>query len=296
MQIKKGWWITIGVLVGIIGIFVILLFTLFSLKTVAVDFHTSTNLLTGSETAIVESGHFAYGKPVLFIGKKDPIAKMEKEFPYLRVIHIETVFPSKYIIHCAERQELYVLQLGENAYYIDEYFKVLRVENEVYQPAQDKPILVKGLEVGNPLAEPGEFLQINNAIDIYSAFVENNRLAFEQKTLISNMQYEIIHDSNINADQPAIRLKTYSGQTYLIKNATYGLKFKIAKMMAVYSQIYTLIGQVIDDAQPAEGGNIWTLDKINAATIEINNFYRTDLHGEEECYFKVIPPQNLANY
>lgn len=290
---RKGLWITLGAVGVVIVVFIILCFTLFGLKTIKVDFRTSTVNLTGQESEIIESGKFARGGSVLFMGKKKAIANIESAYPYIKVINIETVFPSTYVIHAAERLEVYAVPVEGGTLIVDEEFKVLRREEGEYQSGEDKPILYSGLTVANPEAQPGQFLKVENYIDTYSAFLESNRLLSEQKSLIKNIAVGVLHDDNIDADQKYVKLSLYDGQTYLIKNATYGLKYKVSKMISVYSNIFTIIGQPIDKDKP--DGEVWTAEIIKNSTIEINNYYRSDLHGENECYFVVKPPQNSLN-
>ena len=68
--------------------------------------------------AIINSGGFSYGIPVFAVNKTEIINKLEKENYYLKVVNIETVFPNKLIVHCAEREELFSIKLSENLYYI----------------------------------------------------------------------------------------------------------------------------------------------------------------------------------
>ncbi|MCM1324873.1 MAG: hypothetical protein NC218_12230 [Acetobacter sp.] len=290
---RKGLWITLGAVAAVIGVFVILCFTLFGLKTIKVDFRTSTLNLTGQEEQIVESGKFVRGGSVLFMGKKSAIEKIEKAHPYIKVVNIETVFPSTYVIHAAERLEVYAIPVEGGTLIVDDEFKVLRHEEGEYQSGADKPILYNGLTIANPEAEPGQFLKVENNIDIYSAFLESNRLLNAQKSLIKAMEVGMLHDDNINADQQYIKLSLYDGQTYLIKNATYGLKYKVAKLISVYSNIFSIVGQPIDDTDPSAG--VWTIELIKNSTIEISNYYRSDIYSENECYFVVKPPQTASN-
>ena len=227
------------------------------------------------------------------MGKKKAIANIESAYPYIKVVNIETVFPSTYVIHAAERLEVYAVPVEGGTLIVDEEFKVLRREEGEYQSGEDKPILYSGLTVANPEAQPGQFLKVENYIDTYSAFLESNRLLNEQKSLIKDISVGVLHDDNIDADQEYVKLSLYDGQTYLIKNATYGLKYKVAKMISVYSNIFTIIGQPIDKDKP--DGEVWTAELIKNSIIEINNYYRSDLHGENECYFVVKPPQNSLN-
>lgn len=290
---KRSLWITLGVILGIILVFVILCFTLFGLKTVKVDWRTSINKLAGQENEIVKSGEFAYNGSVLFMSKKKAKAKIEKANPYIKVVNIETTFPSTYVIHATERLEVYALQVNGKTLITDDEFKVLRIEDDEFVTGADKPILYTGLEFDEDKLETGEFLSPRNAIDIYSAFTECNRLLHEQKALISSVEVGTLFDENINKNQPFLRLKMNDGQTYLIKNCTYGLKYKVSKLLAVYSQIFTIVGEPIDKDDESKGK--WTSELIKNSVIEINNYYREDLHTEKDCYFVVIPPQSASN-
>lgn len=290
---RKGLWITLGTIGAVIVVFIILCFTLFALRTVKVDFRTSTLNLTGQEEKIIESGGFAKGGSVLFMGKKKAVQQIEREHPYIKVINIETVFPSTYIIHAAERLEVYAVPVEGGTIIVDEEFKVLRREEGEYEARQDKPMYYNGLNVLNPESQPGERLKVDNAIDIYSTFLESNRLLNEQKSLVRYIETGILYDENIKTYQTYLKLGLYDGQNYLIKNVTYGLRYKVAKLISVYSNIFSLVGQPIDKDKP--DGDVWTRELIQNSTIEINNYYRTDLHGENECYFVVKPPENTLN-
>ena len=83
---KKKLLIIGSAVAGVIVIFIILCFTLFSLQKVEIDWRTSLSVLTGQEEEIIESGHFSYGGSVLFMGKKAATQRIEKAFPYINSI------------------------------------------------------------------------------------------------------------------------------------------------------------------------------------------------------------------
>ncbi len=290
---KKKLVIILSALGGVVAVFVILCFTLFSLKTVEVDFRTSTAVLTGQAQEIVESGEFGYGGSVLFMGKKNPTAKIEKSFPYIKVINIETVFPSKYVIHVSERQQVYALELNEKVYICDEDFKVLEVKEGRYEDLETKPILFKGLRVNNSNAVAGEFLDVENKVDVYSAFVKNNRLLHEQMSIIESIETGVMKN-DINVQEQYLAIKTYSGQTFILKNAVDRLEYKVMHMLRVYSQIYSLIGSAIDRDDLAEGDNVWTKEKLDSARVEIRSFYLPEGHEESDMRIDIYP-QNMDN-
>lgn len=290
---KKKLLIVLGALGGLIAVCLILCFTLFSLKTVEVDFRTSTSVITGQAEEIIKSGEFGYGGSVIFMGKKNPAAKIEKSFPYIKVINIETVFPSKYIIHCSERQQVYAIELNDKTYICDEDFKVLEIKDGRYEDVESSAILFKGLRVKNANALAGEFLEIDNNVDLYSSFIKNNRLLHEQKAIIKSIETGLMKN-DINKEEQYISLQTYSGQTFILKNAVDRLDFKVMHMLNVYSQIYSLIGKAIDREKPAEGDNVWTKEKLDTARVEIRSFYLQEGHEESDMRIDIYP-QNMDN-
>ena len=112
-------------IVGAIVLCFILSFTLFGLKSVELHFKNETTIFASSEQkqAVISSGDFAFSMPIFSANKTEITKKLEKENSYLEVVNIETVFPNKLVVHCAEREELFAIKTGENLYYIcDENF------------------------------------------------------------------------------------------------------------------------------------------------------------------------------
>ena len=73
---------------------VILSFTLFSLRTIELDFRTNKTYITETDQEIIESGEIKMGGSVFFRSKNKYIEKIESKNPYIKVVNIETVFPS----------------------------------------------------------------------------------------------------------------------------------------------------------------------------------------------------------
>ena len=282
---KKKWVIAISVIVLLIVILVILSFTVFSLKRVEIDYRTSTKNLIATDEEIIESGQFKYGSSVFFHGKNNYIEKIEAAYPYIKVINIETVFPSKFVIHVAERLETYAIEHKGQIYICDDQFKVLRITDNFISD-QTNAILLEGLKIEDKNYAVGEFMETKGALPIYDAFFENNITQNEQISLIENMEYFVFHDENINENLVSVKLNFFNGQTYLIYNASYGLVYKVELMLDVFSQIYTYIGKTIEfDEQEIT----LTEQNLKNATIEINNYYDYRVYDEEDCYFKIIP-------
>lgn len=108
---------------------IILMFTLFALKSVELEFKTETLNISYDQQEDIKQKTHEYGGSVLFIGKEKIVNDLENQFPYLKIVNIETVFPNKLIIHCAEREELFVINSQNKFYYVDEELKLLKISD-----------------------------------------------------------------------------------------------------------------------------------------------------------------------
>lgn len=280
---KKGWIIALSVVGVLVLLIVILAFTLFSLKSVTIDYRTSKSHITATDDEIIESADIDMGGSVLFRNKQHYIDNIERANPYVKVVNIETVFPSSFVIHIAERQEVYALEHNNQFYIIDEDYKVLRITDE-YTSDQTNAMLLSGLEKNGTSYAVGEFLQVTNSVSIYSALYENNRPLNEQREMIESITLTSEFDENLGQEQSVIELKFFSGQTFKIINSTYGLRYKTALMLDVFSQIYDFIGQnvTIDGEQV-----LLTEENLKTATFEIRNYYDYRVYDESDCYFQI---------
>ena len=101
--------------------------TLFTLQKVSINWLTTKYMidLNGTKDYNI-TDEVDVGGSIFMLQKDDISAHLEKEFPYLRVVSIETKFPNKLVIHSAERESLYAVSMGNNMYAIlDEMGKVL---------------------------------------------------------------------------------------------------------------------------------------------------------------------------
>lgn len=274
--------ISLSVVVALIVIIVALSFTVFSLKKVEIDYRTSHKNITLSEEELVEGGDFSFGASVFFHGKNGYIEKIESLSPYIEVVNIETVFPSTFVVHIAERQEVYAFAYKNSTFITDQNLRILR-EEENFVSNRENAMLFEGGLIAENDYKVGDYLQIENFIDIYSSLFECNRTLTEQRALICSIKLLSEYDENIKQTQVTAILNLFGGQTVQIKNATYGLKYKLNMFLSVYSNLYSLIGQEI-----ASGG-VWTEELLDSCTIIVNNFYNYTEHNETECYFNILP-------
>ena len=166
-------------------ILVVLMFTVFLLKDVKVELKTGTEHLTQEVVSEIENEALKTGGSVLFLGKEKLISRLEKQFPYLKIVNIETQIPNKLIIHVAEREELFAVNSGEKSYFLDEEFKILRVENSNYSKQENGAVLLSfgsvfinaedkayaaGVDLKLDGAEAGQTLNIGNSSEEQNYF------------------------------------------------------------------------------------------------------------------------------
>ena len=166
-------------------ILVVLMFTVFLLKDVKVELKTGTEHLTQEVVSEIENEALKTGGSVLFLGKEKLVSRLEKQFPYLKIVNIETQIPNKLIIHAAEREELFAVNSGEKSYFLDEEFKILRVENSIYSKQENGAVLLSfgsvfinsedkayaaGVDLKLDGAEAGQTLNIGNSSEEQNYF------------------------------------------------------------------------------------------------------------------------------
>ena len=166
-------------------ILVVLMFTVFLLKDVKVELKTETEHLTQEVVSEIENEALKTGGSVLFLGKEKLISRLEKQFPYLKIVNIETQIPNKLVIHAAEREELFAVNSGEKSYFLDEEFKILRVENSIYSKQENGAVLLSfgsvfinaedkayaaGVDLKLDGAEAGQTLNIGNSSEEQNYF------------------------------------------------------------------------------------------------------------------------------
>lgn len=103
--------------------------TLFTLQSISINWLTTKHQLESiKDYQIVEN--VEKGQNIFLVQKDDIASKLEKDFPYIRVISIETKFPNKLVVHSAERESLYAIKISDREYaIIDERGKVLSLSN-----------------------------------------------------------------------------------------------------------------------------------------------------------------------
>ncbi len=283
MKLKK-WYFILGAVLALVIVAIILCFTAFSLKTVSIDYRTSHPNISQmvSDKEIIEGGKFKKGKPVFFQNKKQYSKNIENFNPYIKVINIETIFPSKMVVHIAERQEVFAVkgkikidETEEECFYIcDEQLRVLRIDIEVNDNVENEDVKEDNIENNdiendnienikkdkrynistkdNPILidnqiskqyKEGDYIKEIRKPSIYDALFENNRHLGEQQSLIEKLKLTKEYDKQLKKDIGVTELKLFSGQTFKIFNDNYSMKYKAKLLIDVFGQIYDFVGK-----------------------------------------------------
>ncbi len=129
---KKAKIITISIVLSILALILILfgaVFCLYKQDVVFIGDRTSTIDITNEE--IIESAGLKKGRPIFSLDKETAINNIERTYPYLKVIQINTVSAIRIEISVRERYEMYYTYSDSTKkyYVLDEELKVLRISN-----------------------------------------------------------------------------------------------------------------------------------------------------------------------
>lgn len=223
---------------------VVLSSTVFSLKSVDVNFLAGTSIINNSKDEIIDSAQFKFNESIFFVGKKNYANKIEQANPYVRVVNIETKFPNKLVIHVAERQECYVVKLATNKYAVtDEYMKVLRIL-DVYQNNESNAIEIKNSGLSNQSVSAGDFFKLDDdyLTQVFKSFREWNLdySALKQKITSIELNYE-------KPDKLLVNMR--SGVQILIENSKFQLSDKLNLAFSFYDTKKDKNGNDVDYTQ-----------------------------------------------
>ena len=228
---------------------VVLSSTVFSLKTVSVQLaqvdsaeinNPDQSQEIENPEQIIESGQFRYGENIFFCSKKTYSARIEKANPYIRVVNIETVAPSKLVVHVAKRHECFAIKLENKYAVIDEHLKVLKVL-DVYQNNSTNAIEVKNFEIENKDVEAGDFLNNDNSFltRLFVAFREWNLNYDELRQKIKNVELDYEKQGNLLVNMR-------SGVKIVVENSNSQISDKLNLAFSFYDTKTNRNGQPVD--------------------------------------------------
>lgn len=247
---KKKLIIISSVCVSAIAILLTLMFTLFGLKlnNVTLQVHQIYQPFMTEEFTqeVVSNTSLKQNNSVFFINKKSITSEIESQFPQVRVINIETVFPNGLVIHIAKREGLFALinQANSKFLILDRDFKVLDIV-DTFVSTQENEILLNSVDYSNLTVQKGDFINLGENGTILSnlakSFLTANRDSTEQKYLIKTV--DILVDEvreYISNDEKVVKITLIDNFEILIYSARTKLNEKIALMFSALPEAYPL--------------------------------------------------------
>ena len=229
--------IILSCIAGAILLFVILLFTLFRLNKVELNFKNETTIFASEDmqNKVIKSGGFSYSLPIFSCDKKLITQKLELDNSYLKIINIETVFPNKLVVHCAQREELFTIKIGDNLYYtIDEDLKILTTSTS-FESTQTNSVYLGEVEVKNKTAKVGEFLNLYNSEEILknvaTAFAYNNKTVSDIKGMFKQINVSYENNYFTGKSEVVLRFVTFDNFTIKIDLPSHHLIGKLNLML-----------------------------------------------------------------
>lgn len=282
MTLKKKVIIAFSALVAVIGLLLLLTYTLFALREVEIDYRTSHSNITATDEEIIESGEIDLGGTVFFRNKKKIEQRIENAHPYIDVINIETVFPSKFVIHVKERAKVYAVAGDGEYYFCDENLRVLEISRELTEAS---PILLEGDFTAKRM-QVGQYIDFVKNPMVYQSLYQSNLTYGNQRDIIEKIRVEKIYDDGIKEEINSVKLFLKGGQTVVFANPEKELDYKAYLFLNVYSNLFDMVGK--ESVQQDGSKATLTADNLKTCEIYIDNYYMQTENAKENCYFKIF--------
>lgn len=249
--------IVLSVIVALLITLIVLMFTLFSLKSVEIEFETGNKIITNEmQSKIINE--IDLGGTVFFKNKDEMTSKIEKKYPYVKVINIETILPNKFIIHIAERQEIYAITSLNRTCYLDNELKVLRINEGNFISVSTNAIKLDlfGLDFDLSAFSEGQFFDVseltinssNKTINLgeqtqevlnnlLNCFQINNRTLVDLKALAKSITFGTFIDYRNGETALQAKIVDFNDFEICILCPNENLEDKVSNMLYAYEKI-----------------------------------------------------------
>ena len=249
--------IVLSVIVALLITLIVLMFTLFSLKSVEIEFETGNKIITNEMQSQIIS-EIDLGGTVFFKNKDEMTSKIEKKYPYVKVINIETILPNKFIIHIAERQEMYAITSLNRTCYLDNELKVLRINEGNFISVSTNAIKLDlfGLDFDLSAFSEGQFFDVseltinssNKTINLgkqtqevlnnlLNCFQINNRTLVDLKALAKSITFGTYIDYRNGETALQAKIVDFNDFEICILCPNENLEDKVSNMLYAYEKI-----------------------------------------------------------
>lgn len=197
----------------------------------------------GFKDDLLKSSEIKQKTSVFFINKEKAVNNLEKKYPNLKIVNIETTFPNGLKFHLAQREELYATKNSLDFYSImDSDFKILNVISKAeFQNLSIKPIEIEFVDSQLINLSQGEFIKKTQHTkmfeDLSKSLLINSRDVIEQKTIFKEM---ILLDNMLKITlRDGFEIKVYNPQQELHKKTT-AMMLRMGQIYPNYQNDYVL--------------------------------------------------------
>ena len=214
----------IGFLIVLIFLTVLIVLnsTLFTLQKISVNWLTTKyNLESVKDYTLVDG--IEKGESIFLVKKNEIASQLEKKYPYIRVVSIETKFPNQIVIHSAERESMFAIKISDDNYAVcDELGKVLSRSGSGIFAGSDlgaKPIkvILNSVSLSSDDMQAGTQIQNEEIVNILTklskSLRESNYTPTTSKGIFTSLE---IKSTGNNAE---LYFKTRNGMSILLKEA-----------------------------------------------------------------------------
>ena len=199
---------------------------------------------TQKTKVVIDSAKFDYGSLVFSLDKPKYITRIESANPYIKVLSLESIFPSKLVINACERKELFYILGTDRSLILDSDFKILDMRKDATLLTQmtffdyDREVSFYDFFDVSPLAfEKGMFLTENNLVLSSINSLMPTLYNFDLDILGSISTFSFAKRENNKVD---LSLATSSpfGLTLKICNIFENFDYKLNKLLSAFYTLY----------------------------------------------------------
>jgi len=225
-------------IIAFIVLFVVLSSTIFCLKNVELNFLSNTINLTGQNEQIIESADIKYNKSIFFADKEEYAKNLEEKNPYIKIINIETLFPSTIRINAVERNELLCVKgFSDNAFksfmIMDDELKVLKTEKE-YVNKKTNAIFVNFEGENSVFVEQGQVFSDATNTNLLKKLT-TELLAYNNSVVLLKANFEEITFNFSSQDN--LKIKMRSGTEIVIEDISTKFSEKFMLGLSTYDSV-----------------------------------------------------------
>ena len=230
-------------------VLIVLSSTLFTLQNVTINWMTDKYQLKNIKDYEL-SNQVTLGESIFLVNKDDISGRLEKKYPYLRVVGVETKFPNKIVVHTAEREELFAIKKSNGDYAIlDEFGKVLKgdMTSSRYVELSNSSLGGAPIEIDLNMSIPddnlveGEFVKVESVRNLLTnlaySFRQANYIPATIKGVFNYIKLEMSIDIDTNEKEDIINIQTRRGIVIKLKDAKNHTTDKLLLGLSTYNEM-----------------------------------------------------------